>query len=64
MKYYLTTPIYYVNATPHIGHTYTTLVADTIKRFRRMMGDEAYLSTGTDARVTSASGSSTRALSM
>ena len=48
MKYYLTTPIYYVNATPHIGHTYTTLVADTIKRFRRMMGDEAYLSTGTD----------------
>ena len=48
MKYYLTTPIYYVNATPHIGHTYTTLVADTIKRFRRMMGDEVYLSTGTD----------------
>ena len=48
MKYYLTTPIYYVNATPHIGHAYTTLVADTIKRFRLMMGDEAYLSTGTD----------------
>ena len=37
-KYYLTTPIYYVNATPHIGHAYTTIVTDTIKRFRRMMG--------------------------
>ena len=48
MKYYLTTPIYYVNATPHIGHTYTTLVADTVKRFRRMMGDDVYLVTGTD----------------
>jgi methionyl-tRNA synthetase len=48
MKYYLTTPIYYVNATPHIGHAYTTLVADTVKKFRRMMGDEAYLTTGTD----------------
>ncbi len=47
-KYYLTTPIYYVNATPHIGHAYTTIVADTIKRFRRMMGDEAYLTTGAD----------------
>ena len=46
--YYLTTPIYYVNATPHIGHAYTTLAADTIKRFRRMMGDEVYLTTGTD----------------
>ncbi|MEZ5364396.1 MAG: methionine--tRNA ligase [Bryobacterales bacterium] len=47
-KYYLTTPIYYVNASPHIGHAYTTLTADTIKRFRRMMGDEAFLTTGTD----------------
>ena len=47
-KYYLTTPIYYVNAAPHIGHAYTTIAADTIKRFRRMMGDEAYLTTGTD----------------
>ena len=35
MKYYFTTPIYYVNAAPHIGHTYTTLAADTIKRFKR-----------------------------
>ena len=32
-KYYLTTPIYYVNAAPHIGHTYTTIAADAIKRF-------------------------------
>ncbi len=48
MKYYLTTPIYYVNATPHIGHAYTTLVADTVKRFRRMMGDDVHLVTGTD----------------
>jgi len=32
MKYYLTTPIYYVNAAPHIGHTYTTIAADVIKR--------------------------------
>lgn len=47
-KYYLTTPIYYVNATPHIGHAYTTIAADAVKRFRRMMGDEAYLTTGTD----------------
>ena len=48
MKYYLTTPLYYVNATPHIGHTYTTIVADTIKRFRRMKGDQVSLTTGTD----------------
>ncbi len=48
MKYYLTTPIYYVNAAPHIGHTYTTLAADSIKRLRRMQGFEAVLTTGTD----------------
>jgi methionyl-tRNA synthetase len=48
MKFYLTTPIYYVNATPHIGHTYTTLAADTIKRLHRMLGEEAFLATGTD----------------
>ncbi len=52
MKYYLTTPIYYVNAAPHIGHAYTTLVADTVKRFRRMKGDEVYLTTGTDEHGT------------
>jgi len=48
MKYYITTPIYYVNAAPHIGHTYTTIAADTIKRFKTMQGYEAYLTTGTD----------------
>ncbi len=47
-NYYLTTPIYYVNAAPHIGHTYTTLAADTIRRFKRMQGYEAVLTTGTD----------------
>ena len=48
MKYYLTTPIYYVNATPHIGHAYTTIVSDVIKRFKRMQGYEAVLTTGSD----------------
>jgi methionyl-tRNA synthetase len=48
MKYYLTTPIYYVNATPHIGHAYTTIVTDVIKRFKRMQGYEAVLTTGSD----------------
>lgn len=47
-KFYISTPIYYVNAAPHIGHAYTTIVADTIKRIRRMLGDEAYLTTGSD----------------
>ena len=47
-KFYLSTPIYYVNAAPHIGHAYTTIVADTIKRVRRMLGDDAYLVTGSD----------------
>ncbi len=48
MKYYFTTPIYYVNAAPHIGHTYTTLAADTIKRFKTMQGYDVVLTTGTD----------------
>jgi len=48
MKHYITTPIYYVNAAPHIGHAYTTLAADTTKRYRRMMGAQAVLTTGTD----------------
>ena len=49
MKYYLTTPIYYVNAAPHIGHTYTTIAADAIKRLKRMQGFEpVILATGTD----------------
>jgi methionyl-tRNA synthetase len=48
MKYYLTTPIYYVNAAPHIGHAYTTIVADAVKRFKRMQGYEVALTTGSD----------------
>lgn len=48
MKYYLTTPIYYVNAAPHIGHAYTTIAADTIARFKRMQGYEAVVTSGTD----------------
>ncbi len=46
--YYLTTPIYYVNAAPHIGHTYTTIAADVIRRWKRLNGTEAFLTTGTD----------------
>jgi methionyl-tRNA synthetase len=48
MKYYLTTPLYYVNAAPHIGHTYTTMAAETIARFKRMQGFDAVMFTGTD----------------
>jgi methionyl-tRNA synthetase len=47
-KFYLTTPIYYTNGLPHIGHTYTTVVADTIRRYKRMNGYEAVMTTGTD----------------
>ena len=46
--FYVTTPIYYVNDLPHIGHIYTTVVADTIARYRRLSGDEVYFLTGTD----------------
>ena len=48
MKYYITTPIYYVNAAPHIGHAYTTIVADLLRRFKRMQGYEAFVTTGSD----------------
>lgn len=47
-EFYVTTPIYYVNDLPHIGHIYTTVVADTIARYRRLKGDTVYFSTGTD----------------
>ncbi len=47
-KFYLTTPIYYVNDQPHIGHTYTTVVADVLARFHRMNGQEVHFLTGTD----------------
>ncbi len=47
-RFFISTPIYYVNDYPHIGHIYTTLVADTIARYRRLQGDEVYFCTGTD----------------
>jgi len=46
--YYITTPIYYVNASPHIGHAYTTIVADVLARWARMAGRETFFVTGTD----------------
>ena len=47
-NFYLTTPIYYVNDVPHIGHAYTTLAADVLARYRRIMGDRVFFLTGTD----------------
>jgi methionyl-tRNA synthetase len=47
-KFYITTPIYYVNARPHIGHTYTTVVCDAIARRQRMLGVDTFFLTGTD----------------
>lgn len=47
-RVYITTPIYYVNAEPHLGHTYTTVVADTLARWHRACGDEVLFVTGTD----------------
>ena len=47
-KAYITTPIYYVNDVPHIGHAYTTIIADTLARFNRLQGKETYFMTGTD----------------
>jgi len=48
VSYYVTTPIYYVNATPHVGHAYTTIAADILARHRRQRGEEAFFLTGTD----------------
>ena len=47
-KFYVTTPIYYVNDVPHIGHAYTTIAADILARFNRLMGREVFFLTGTD----------------
>ena len=47
-KFYITTPIYYVNDRPHIGHTYTTLMADVLARWHRLKGEKVFFSTGTD----------------
>ncbi|MBB5346883.1 methionine--tRNA ligase [Desulfoprunum benzoelyticum] len=48
MTTYITTPIYYVNAQPHLGHAYTTIVADAYSRYRRLIGDTVRFQTGTD----------------
>src|SRR5438309_2107007 len=48
MTYSITTPIYYANAEPTIGHAYTTIAADTIARYQRLQGETTFLVTGTD----------------
>lgn len=47
-RFYVTTPIYYVNDVPHLGHAYTTVIADAVRRTHQLFGDETYLLTGTD----------------
>ena len=48
MKYYITTPIFYPNSSPHIGTAYTTIAADALARYHRLLGDDVYFLTGTD----------------
>src|SRR3989338_5366780 len=47
-KFYITTPLYYVNGNPHIGHSYTNIACDALARFKRLRGDEVLFTTGTD----------------
>ena len=47
-KYYITTPIYYVNGNPHIGHAYSGIAADVMARWKRLDGAEVFFLTGTD----------------
>ena len=47
-RFYLTTPIYYVNDIPHIGHAYTTILADVLSRYHRLLGVPTHFLTGTD----------------
>ncbi|MEY2525006.1 MAG: methionyl-tRNA synthetase, partial [Ilumatobacteraceae bacterium] len=47
-NYFLTTPIYYVTAKPHLGHAYTTIVGDAIARWHRLLGENVHFLTGTD----------------
>ncbi|MCM8819397.1 MAG: methionine--tRNA ligase, partial [Candidatus Omnitrophica bacterium] len=47
-KFYITTPLYYVNASPHIGHAYTNIISDCMARFRRLEGKDVFFLTGTD----------------
>jgi methionyl-tRNA synthetase len=66
-RFYITTPIYYVNAEPHIGHAYTTIMADILARHHRQRGDDVFFLTGTDehgakiARAAEAAGRSPKA---
>ncbi len=47
-SFYVTTPIYYVNAKPHLGHVYTTVIADVLARYHKLMGEKVFFLTGTD----------------
>jgi len=47
-RFYVTTPIYYVNDAPHIGHAYPTITADAVARWHRLLGDDVHFLTGTD----------------
>ncbi len=47
-RFFITTPIYYVNADPHVGHAYTTIMADVIARHHRQRGEDVFFLTGTD----------------
>lgn len=47
-KFYLTTPIYYINGKPHVGHAYTTIIADVLARYHRALGEDVFFLTGTD----------------
>src|SRR5438477_143836 len=47
-RFYVTTPIYYVNDAPHVGHAYSTVIADALARWHRLTGDDVYFLTGTD----------------
>jgi len=47
-RFYVTTPIYYVNDAPHVGHAYTTVIADALARWHRLLGDDVFFLTGTD----------------
>lgn len=51
-KYYVTTPIYYINAVPHIGHAYSTVVVDILARWHRLKGDDVFFLTGLDENST------------
>ncbi len=53
--FYVTTPIYYVNDKPHLGHVYTTMVADVVARYHRLKGDDTFFLTGTDEHATKVS---------